>query len=228
MKSAHALGSPFALRPPAGAREGRGRRGLVGLALIVVLAAGAAGLTLLPRSPSNPGGGGQAVSSGLAHGYRSPLGWSIRYPSGMHVEHASANGMSYAVDEVTFSSFRSRHGVLRREFPSGETTRTVPPRARVGGFPARGIAVRILWLVAGLYVPAGRTTQLPLKLSSFRTGGSEGGMYPGTRPRPLQHLLYSRQGRYFVQVWIGPKASARQRSLLGRMIASIPVQRPRS
>jgi hypothetical protein len=197
------------------------------VALVVLLAAGAAGMTLLLRSPSNPGGGEPTSSAGLAHGYRSPLGWSMRYPNGMHVEHASASGVSYAVNEVTFSSFRSQPGVVVREFSDGESIRPVPPRARLGEFPARGIAARIIWF-AGPGPIEGGATRLPLQLKSFRTGGLMGRMYPGTHPRPLQHLLLAKSARYLVQVWIGPKASARQRALLTRMVASIAVPGPRN
>lgn len=228
VKSAHALRLPFVLRPLSGARNWRPRRRqLLGVTLVLLLAGGTAGLTLLLRAPSNPGAGGPTPSAGLAHGYHSPLGWSMRYPSAMHVEHASANGISYAVDEVTFSNFRSRPGVVRREIPNGETIRLVPPRAGLGRFPARGIAARVLW-----FEPLGSTrpeaTGLPLQLSSFRVGGWMGRMYSGTHPRPLQHLLFSQHERYIVQVWIGPNASARQRALLARMIGSITVRKPQS
>jgi|SRR5579862_7613761 len=219
---------PFALRALAGEREKRRRRRrLLGVGLVLLLAAGAAGMTLLLRSPSNPRGGGPTPSAGLAHAYRSPLGWSMRYPSGMHVEHASGSGISYAVHEVTFSSFRSRPGVVVREIPDGETIGPVPPLARLGGFPARGIAARVMWF-AGPGPIEGGATRLPLRLSSFRTGGRMGDMYSGTHPRPLQHLVLSKDARYIVQVWIGPKVSAHQRALLKRMVASIAVPGPRN
>jgi hypothetical protein len=143
----------------------------------------------------------------------------------MYVEHASAGGISYGIDEVTLANFRSRPGVVRHRFRHGETTRAVPPRAK-DGFPARGIAVRVLRLNTSDPIPPG-ATPLPLRLSSFQAGGPFSDWYPGTHPRPLQHLLQSKwQQSYFVQVWIGSKTSARQRALLARMVASISVQRP--
>jgi hypothetical protein len=71
-------------------------------------------------------------------------------------------------------------------------------------------------------------TRLPLRLSSFQADGPFRDWYPGTRPRPLQHLLLSKWNQYFVQVWIGPNTSAGQRALLAHMVASISVRGPRN
>lgn len=150
----------------------------------------------------------------------------MQYPDGIYIEHASAGGISYGIDEVTLANFRSRPGVERHRLPHGETTRAVPPRVK-DAFPARGIAVRVLRLNPSDPVPPG-ATRLPLLLSSFQAGGPFSDWYPGTHPRPLQHLLLSKWHQsFFVQVWIGPKTSIRQRALLARMVASISVQRPR-
>jgi hypothetical protein len=208
----------------------RQKRRLLGVGLVLLLAGGAITGALLSRSPSGPGAGGPTPSAGLRQQYNSSKGWSTRYPHGMHVEHSAGSGISYGVDEVTFASFHSRHGVLVHRMQNGETIRTVSARALSGSFPARGIAVRVLWQAGPSFVqqPA---TQLPLRLSSFRPADSFlfYDFYPGTRPRPLQHLLVSNWGqRYFVQVWIGPRASARQRALLGRIVSSIAVRQPRT
>ena len=170
---------------------------------------------------------GSLPSTVPMHRYRSPRGWSMQHPNGMYIEHASAGGASYGIDEVTLASFRSLAGVQRHSFQHVETTRAVPPRTR-GGFPARGIAVRVLrlHLVDGV---SPRATRLPLRLSSFRADGLFRDWYPGTHPRPMQHLLLSTWHQsYFVQVWMGPKTSARQRALLARMVASISVRKPRT
>ena len=144
----------------------------------------------------------------------------------MNVEHGAASGISFAIDEATFSSFRSRHGVLRRTTPGSETIRWVSPRNHSGQFPAHGVAVRVLWLGGLVGIPSVETS-LPLRLSSFRIHGRPfRDWYPGTHPRPLQHLLLSNHQRYFVQVWIGPKASEHQRALVAAMVASISVHRP--
>jgi hypothetical protein len=207
-------------------------RRVLGL-LIVALVAGGAITAYVLRSAKTPGPPKQPVASssdqsqsGLRR-YTSPLGWSIRFPRGMHVEHAAASGISFGVNEATFASFRSRHGVQRRVTPNSETIRELPPRSGVGSFPAHGIAVRVLWLETLAGIPSAES-RLPLRLSSFKVGGLLRQWYPGTHPRPLQHVLQSKGQRYFIQVWIGPKASAQQRALLARMIASISVRRPRS
>jgi hypothetical protein len=155
----------------------------------------------------------------LTRSYRSPLGWSIRFPRTMRLEHSAASGISFAVSEATVASFPIRHGVRRHATPSSLTIRVVPPRSRLGRFPARGIAVRVLWLLSLGRIPGPAATQLPLRLSSFRR--THGDWYPGTRPRPLQHVFVANRRRYLVQVWIGPKASARSRTLLARIVASL-------
>jgi hypothetical protein len=230
VKSAHAPSASVGLSPLTGERA-KGRRRLLGLALLILLAGAALLAFLLSRSPSGtgPGVGGSTPSASLRQHYTSSKGWSMRYANGMHVEHSAGSGISYGVDEVTFASFRSNHGVVVRSFMDGESIRTVPARALHGGFPAGGIAVRVLWQAGPGFVqdPA---TRLPLRLSSFRPTGSFRfyDFYAGTHPRPLQHLLVSKwHQRYFVQVWIGPKASARQRALLGRIVSSIAVRPPR-
>jgi hypothetical protein len=226
--SAHVPSLSFELDPLIAEAKRRRKRRLLGVGLVLLLAGGATAGTLLSRSSSGPGASGPTPSAGLRHSYSSSKGWSMRYSNGMYVEHASAGGISYAVDEVTVGSFMSRPGVQHRErSPQGETIRPVPPRARLGEFPADGIAVRVLWLLT-LGRPEQGATQLPLQLSSFSTGGLFRNWYPGTHPRPLQHVLVSKwQQRYFVQVWIGSKASALQRALVGRIVASIAVRHPR-
>jgi len=230
VRSAHAFRLPFGLGPLTGEADRRRReRRFLAVALLVLLAGGAAAAALLLRSSSGPGAGRPTPSAGLRKQYNSSKGWSLRYPNGMHVEHSAGAGVSYGVDEVTFASFRSRHGVLVHSFSDGESIRTVPARALSGGFPANGIAVRVLWQAGPGFVQQ-QATKLPLRLSRFRPTGSFQfyGFYPGTHPRPVQHLLVSRWHRmYFVQVWIGAKASARQRALLGRMVSSIAVRPPR-
>lgn len=221
----HVPSLPFSLDPLlAEAKRRMRRRQLSGAALALLLAASMAAVIMVSRSPVK---GGPLPSVGLAHGYRSRLGWSMRYPSGMHVEHAAGSGISFGVDEVTFSSFRSKPGVLVRTIPNGQSIRTVPPRARFGTFPRNGIAVRVLWLVGpGLTQP--HPARLPLQLSTFRAAGRQLDMYPGTYPSPLQHLLLTKGAtRFFVQVWIGPQSSPRDRALLARVVASIAVPDPR-
>jgi hypothetical protein len=212
-------GTGIAVRPVA-ARMLR-RRVRTALA-VLVLVGGAAGTTFAFRS--QPGGSGNPPSNASVSHYRSSLGWSIRFPRGMHVEHAAANGMSFAVSEATVANFPLRHGVRRHQTPTSLTIREVPPRARRGGFPAHGIAVRVLWLQTLGPIPPSGARQPPLRLSTFHRAG--GNWYLGTRPRPLQQKLELAGRTYYVQVWIGRNASARQRSLLAQIVSSISSGAP--
>jgi hypothetical protein len=208
------------------------QRPVLGALIVALLAGVAVGLVYALRStkppgpPQPPGASSQATSQ-TERRYASPLGWSIRFPRGIHSEHSAAGGISFAVNETTFANFRLGHGVQRRTTPRSETIREVPPRTRLGKFPAAGVAVRVLWLQTLHRTPPG-ATRLPLRLSSFRVGGLLRDWYPGTQPRPLQHVLRSKGQSYFVQAWIGPKASAHQRALLAHMIASLSVRHVRS
>lgn len=194
-----------------------GMRRRVWIALTVLLiAAGVAGATFALRS--QPGGSGPTSAPSMSH-YQSSLGSSIRFPPGMHVEHSAAGGISFAVSEATVANFPLRHGVQRHQTPTSLTIREVPPRALHGSFPAHGIAVRVLWLQTLGPIPSSGATHPPLRLNTFQRAG--GNWYSGTRPRPLQQKLALKGRTYYVQVWLGPKASAGQHSRLEQIVASI-------
>jgi hypothetical protein len=184
---------------------------------VFVIAGGAAGTTYALRS--QPGGGGNPASAPSVRHYQSSLGWSILFPRGMHVEHSAGWGISFAVSEATVANFPLRHGVQRHKTPTSLTIREVPPLALHGGFPAHGIAVRVLWLQTLGPIPHSGARHPPLRLSMFHR--ADGNWYLGTRPRPLQQKLELDGRTYYVQVWMGRSASARQRSLLTRIVASI-------
>ena len=182
----------------------------------LLIAAGAAGTTYALRS--QPGGSGPPAAPSVSH-YQSSLGWSIRFPRGMHVEHSAAAGISFAVSEATVANFSLRHGVRRHKKPTSLSISTLPPRAIHGGFPARGIAVRVLWLHTLGPIPPSGARHPPLQLNTFQR--ADGSWYSGTRPRPLQQKLALDGRTYYVQVWLGPNASAPQRSRLTRIVAAI-------
>jgi hypothetical protein len=197
----------------AGMRRRRAR-----IAVAVFLIAGSAvGTTYALRS--HPGGGGTPPSIPSASHYQSSLGWSIRFPRGMRVEHSAAGGMSFAVSEATVANFPLQHGVRRHKTPNSLTIRSVPPRTLHGVFPAHGIAVRVLWLRTLGPIPPSGASRPPLRLSTFHRAG--GNWYLGTRPRPLQQKLELDGRTYYVQVWTGRDASPQQRSLLSQIVASI-------
>src|SRR5689334_6732427 len=102
----------------------RRRRARIAVAVLVI-AGSAVGTTHALRS--HPGGGGTPPAIPSASHYQSSLGWSIRFPRGMRVEHSAARGMSFAVSEATVANFPLRHGVRRHTTPNSLTIREVPP-----------------------------------------------------------------------------------------------------
>ena len=190
----------------------------IGVALLL-LAAGAGGAAYALHAAL----GGS--SSPLTAKYRSSLGWSIRYPREMHVEHsaaASRNG-HYGVDETTFATFRSRHGVRHRVSARGESIWVVPPRTKSGRFPSTGAALRIADAQSpfpSFHRGSPGATRLPLRLSQFHTGGK----WASPKPGAVWHSLRAYGRSYVILVWMGRRASAEQRALLDRMLVSITVR----
>jgi hypothetical protein len=153
------------------------------------------------------------------------VGWSIRHPRELHVEHSAAASRDVLYDETTFASFRSKPGVIHRVSPLSESIFFVPPRTASERFPSNGIVLRVE--DAGHVFPGARrfhppATRLPLHLSQF---------HEVQRGRLLSHSLVI-AGRpydhYDILVWTGPRASTQQRALLDRMIASIAANPTRA
>jgi hypothetical protein len=204
-------------------RRARQRRVLVALiaALLAVgVAAGAYFLGLGPGGPTKPPVASAVTSSsGFNREYTSPLGWSMRFPHPMYIEHSSGGAISFGVDEATVASFRVRSGVREHHGRNETSIFAVPPQSRSGSFPTRGIAVRVLWLQDLGPIPTSGAIRPPLRLSMF--GHASWRWYSGTRPRPVQQKLEVGRRTFYVQVWTGPSASERQRSLLSQIVASI-------
>jgi len=219
---------PFSLDPlmAEAKRRARQRRALVAL-IAALLAAGAAagGYFLLgPGGPSKPPVASAVTSSsGFMRQYNSPLGWSIRFPKPMYVEHSTGGGISFGVDETTVANFKVRSGVREHRSPNESSIFEVPPQSQSGRFPTRGIALRVLWLQSLGPIPPSGAIRPPLRLSRF--GHASWRWYSGTRPRPLQQKLEANHRTFYVQVWTGHGASARQRSLLSQIVASISAGR---
>jgi hypothetical protein len=229
--TAHVPRFPFSFDPLIAEAKRRMRHRRVLVALIAALLAAAAVGGVYAVGPLGPGGPakppvGSAVtsSSDFARQYNSPLGWSIRLPHRMYLEHSTGGGISFGVDEATVANFRVQPGVREHLTPNGRQIFEVPPQKHLGGrFPADGIAVRVLWFQSlGPISPKG-ATHPPLRLSSFNRAAWR--WYPDTRPRPLQEKLALNRRTYYVQVWTGPGAAARQRSLLAQIVASISARR---
>jgi hypothetical protein len=220
---------PFSLDPliAEAKRRMRHRRLLVALTVALLAAGAAAGAYFLlgPGGPSKPPVASHVTSSsGFMRQYNSPLGWSMRFPHRMYVEHSTGGGISFGVDEATVASFKVRSGVREHRAPNELSIFEVPPQSQLGRFPTRGIAVRVLWLQSlGRPIPASGGIRPPLRLSRF--GHASWRWYSGTRPRPLQQTLVVNRRVFYVQVWTGQRAPARQRSLLAQIVASISAAR---
>src|SRR5919204_1091663 len=151
-------------------------------------------------------------ASGRGGRYVDPLGWSLRYPCGMHLEHSHAS-LRIEVDEVTVASFAMRRAVHSGSTANGGWLRVDPPRDRHDRFPADGVAFRILRREGGpapvVELPESR---FPLRLASF-----------GRAAR-----MVVADGRdYVAQAWVGARASAAKRSLLARVVSSLAFPRLR-
>src|ERR671935_1547868 len=152
-------------------------------------------------------------ASGRGGRYVDPLGWSLRYPRGMHLERSHAS-LRIDVWEVTVASFAMRRAVHSGSTANGGWLRFDPPRDRRGRFPADGVAFRILRREGGpapvVELPESR---FPLRLASFG--------------RAAQMVVAD--GRdYVAQAWVGANASAAQRSLLARVVSSLAFPRLRA
>jgi hypothetical protein len=151
-------------------------------------------------------------TSGRAGRYVDSLGWSLRYPRGMHLEHSHAS-LRIDVWEVTVASFAMRRAVHSGSTANGGWLRVDPPRDRHGRFPDDGVAFRILRREGGpapeLELPESR---FPLRLASF--GRAERSVVADGRD-------------YLAQAWVGQKASAADRAALGRVVSSLAFPRLR-
>src|SRR5437764_162599 len=82
-------------------------------------------------------------ASGREGRYVDSLGWSLRYPRGVHLERSHAS-LRIDVSEVTVASFAMRRAVHSGSTADGGWLRVDPPRDRHGRFPADGVAFRLL------------------------------------------------------------------------------------
>jgi hypothetical protein len=153
----------------------------------------------------------------LSEHYKDQAGWSLSYPSGMHLERAEVN-FKVSVHEVTVASF-----ALRRAIRSGSTAKSDwfavdPPRPVDGPFPSDGIAFRVYRQEGGppVRIRDAPETHFPLRLSQLAPDP-----YLKQRPRPLSRQVSAAGQRYVVYAWSGPKASSRARAELEAVVASL-------
>ena len=157
--------------------------------------------------------------------YVDPLGWSLTYPRTMHLERSrSASYINLTVAEVTLASFPVSNPIHSGHTASSSWMRVSPPGSPHGGFPATGIAIRVMRQEGGpppdLELPESR---FPIKLATFGPSSE----YPHTTPAALQQAVTADGLNYTVQAWIGPKAATAARSELARVVSSLRFPRPR-
>jgi hypothetical protein len=149
-------------------------------------------------------------ASGRGGRYVDSLGWSLRYPRGMHLEHSHAS-LRIDVWEVTVASFAMRRAVHSGSTANSGWLRVDPPRDRHGRFPADGVAFRILRREGGpapvVELPESR---FPLRLASF--GRAE-------------RMIVADGRDYIAQAWIGAHAPAAKREMLARVVSSLAFPR---
>lgn len=141
----------------------------------------------------------------------------------MHLEHSRAVNW-IAVTEVTLASFPVSDPIHSGQTATGSWMRVSPPRGPFGGFPATGIAVRIMREEGGagpaLDLPE---SHFPIRLATFGPSRE----YPHTTPAALERTVTADGLNYTVQAWIGPHAPTAARSELARVVASLRFPRPR-
>jgi hypothetical protein len=183
--------------------------------VLVLLLSFLGGVAVADRAAARPGSAEQR--------YVDRMGWSLTYPSTMHLERShSQNLLMFDVFEVTVASFPPRTAVRSGSSHDGGWLRVYPPADPHGVFPADGVAFRIVRSVGG---PAPRVdlpeSRFPLQLSSFGRGSS----YPNTSPRPVGRTVVADGRDYVAQVWIGAKASPAARAMLTRVVSSLAFPR---
>lgn len=179
-------------------------------------AAAAVALTLVVMSNA---------SGSSTYRYVDPLGWSLRYPSGMYLERSqSPRYIRLNVFQVTVASFPLRDPIRSGSTPRSAWMRVDAPRDPRGAFPANGIAFRVLRSEGG----PGPDVELaesrfPLRLASF----GRSSMYANTTPSAIGRTVVADGRNYVVQAWIGPKASAASRATLAQVVSSLAFPRLR-
>lgn len=151
-----------------GARSPAGllRTGTALVSAVVAIGVVVAAFALL-HSGGRPTGRTGPLGPGMH--YSDPEGWSVTYPSGLHLSVAKSGG-ALQQSQVTITSFtasRFLQGRLRNRTPivPGQMPFSAPVD-RDGRFPADGIAVI---LQSGSYTVLGADSRFPIALNSFHT-----------------------------------------------------------
>jgi len=156
--------------------------------------------------------------------YRDGLGWSLRYPGGMHLERSKIVSF-VSIHEVTVANFEARRPIRSTSNAHGSSIGVDPPRPAHGVFPSDGVAFRVFQLEGGPGPDLERPeTRLPLHLDALRPSPE----YPSTLPRPLGKAISAAGRNYAVYAWVGPHALPQARSSLRSVVRSLAFPRLRT
>jgi hypothetical protein len=179
---------------------------LCGLLLLVAIACGA-------RS-EGADGSGAAVK---VERYTDEAGWSLEYPSELHLERSQAH-MRISVWEATVASFEPQPAVRSGTTRDGAWLRVDPPRNEGGHFPPDAVAFRLLHRAGGPGpVLESQESRFPLRLSEFEPSS----WYAGTEPRPVERAVVANGRSYVALAWIGAAAKPQLRDALEAVVSSL-------
>lgn len=155
--------------------------------------------------------------------YVDPLGWSLTYPRTMHLERSrSPSEFDFTVTQVTLASFPVSNPIHSGQTASSGWMSVSPPRGPFGGFPATGIALRVVRQEGGPGPDLELAeTHFPLELATFGPSSE----YPHTTPAPLEREVTADGLNYSVLAWVGSQASTAARSELARVVSSLRFPR---
>lgn len=187
-------------------------------------------------------GGSTPVAASTAHRYTDPTGWSLVYPSWMHLESSTVRGF-VSVSEVTIGSFVAARGVLSWSHRGNAGIRVYPPVDSAGRFPSDAVAFRIIYEDGGLALTsAPPASRFPIRLTSFQpsrlpagarfnatTGETTTASSYAGMPPSVERSVEADGNAYTAVAWAGSGATARLRASLADLISSLsfpPRQKP--
>lgn len=141
------------------------------------------------------------------------FGWSIDSPPGIEVRHFAENSLHEVIDGAMASNFDTS--------PTGPAG--APNMSGLRAFPPNGVALQI-WALTFPPEPAPDNDSLPLPLASFERVDPYVG---GDEPAPLFRGFSEDGFHYAVAMWIGPMATAADRSAIERTLDSLAFPRHR-
>jgi hypothetical protein len=195
------------------------RHAILRVALAGVVALGAYALTQRIENPPvtiEPGPPGWSV-------YRDPThGWTLQFPDSWHAQPVKDRIFQYVANGVLISNVDHRFGKPNL----GSTERTSAWDMR--GLPQTLVAIEVSWTHTGFteFIPCDlKDTPFPLSLNEAeRTTARPETSYGA--PQPMLYLRFTAKldSNYSARVWFGSQASAVDREIVERIVASISFE----